>query len=70
MRWPRSHREGVAIEIKDDVARWRSDFSEPLPPVTRNELRSRLGLDLDLDESTSIKPALSRRSDVKAIAAA
>jgi hypothetical protein len=68
MRWPRSHRDGAVIEIRDDVARWRSDFDEPLPPVTRNELRHRLGL--ESDEVTSIQTAASRLSEVNAVAAA
>lgn len=68
MRWPRSRREELAIQVTDDLARWRSDFDEPLPPVTRNELLRRLGM--DVDDGLTLRSVSSRKSDVEAIAAA
>lgn len=68
MRWPRGRRAGGAIEIRDDLALWRSDFDEPLPPVTRNELRHRLGL--ELEETETVRSVSRRMPDVKAAAAA
>jgi hypothetical protein len=68
MRLPRANRAKGAIQIKDDLALWRSDFDEPLPPVTRNELLTRLGL--EAEETESVYAAPSRMSDLKAAAAA
>ena len=68
MRWPRGRRAGGAIEIRDDLALWRSDFDEPLPPVTRSELLHRLGL--EADEPETVHSALVRMPDAKAVAVA
>jgi hypothetical protein len=68
MRWPRGRRAQGAIEIRDDLALWRSDFDEPLPPVTRNELLTRLGLEAEETEAVLSVPL--RAPDVKAVAVA
>lgn len=68
MRWPKGRRAGGVIEIRDDLALWRSDFDEPLPPVTRNELLHRLGL--EADEMESVHSVPMRIPDAKAVAAA
>ena len=66
MRWLGKHHSEYGIQVRDDLSTDRADFDQPLPPVTRNELMTRLGV---ADDETPVITAHPRRVEIEAPAA-